>query len=888
MNTLKVAARFISSLLSILMAVSGLSVPIKAQSTSSPVRRVIIVNADQPNVWTLEQAHYLLAQMHRRNLDLRAKKLEDLDPNEINGLRFDVLRQLIEFGATFNQADQLTNQILKEDKTTNAERRRSLTAHRDKLHDDSLVLTHELSQLKIEKAKATAQEDKDRLDAEIAAKTTEQAKVDKEIEFDDNELKTLGGSSGNFEETTGGATFDEKKLPKSTFDDAFKAAVTQQIAEFNKAPKLNATLRLENFLQMQYEIIAKQLTLLRDEVGPGERLLFLEMPQTVNVAHHEADKKWAQSWWRISGYFRNCEEYNRDLPKALLSTLEPCKGEATKKLSIEKLNNSTEKLDDRDTDKGRKQKPPPEPISRRTERIWNSWNEISQTERVTDLKNGYGDSYVNLQLGKKVASLDFNDREVRTVELIPRQSSLNVNDMKLRSRAGAFNFALTTLFGFGSSLNVQRQREQFSQFVQQELYSSAFGKGSREFGWTFTAMPGTDRLMSGVRTTYAVVVVPNDASYLVMEANGCYFPKSQYEPNDFDDTRSNEWTNVGTSRNCGVPKAFLVPVPVGANGQNDFYVTGLTYQPVPKGERLVVTAYGYNFSSQVGVLINGSPLTQSIGLGQPLLLDDSAAGTEAAKLLKDEKVHGRIERVDSEQIVFSFEMPPDYQGTPAITLIAPGKAVTLNQLDDLYINGVIGSSLTDHNAGRPVSETMFGREPAPSKFKIDPSKLEIFPTGPGKLSVLIKGQGFDLPKGRDATCELFVNGVTQPCRVVSASLMVSEFAAPLDEFVELTITNRQNTETLPPRVNPAFFKIESVSATSYQPPSGRTPGAMVVKITGSGFTTGLRSTVGKLVVASTTEATLTIFNPPATVRVTLFDSRLGASYPTVIRRPPPN
>lgn len=51
--------------------------------------RVIIVNAEQPNLWTLEQAHYLLAQMHRRNLDLKAKSLGELDPNEINGLRFD-------------------------------------------------------------------------------------------------------------------------------------------------------------------------------------------------------------------------------------------------------------------------------------------------------------------------------------------------------------------------------------------------------------------------------------------------------------------------------------------------------------------------------------------------------------------------------------------------------------------------------------------------------------------------------------------------------------------------------------------------------------------------------------------------------------------------------
>ena len=74
-------------------------------STVHAQRRVIIVNADQPNLWTMEQAHYLLAQMHRRNLDLKAKSLAELDPNEIAGLRFDVMRMLVEFGATFNQAD---------------------------------------------------------------------------------------------------------------------------------------------------------------------------------------------------------------------------------------------------------------------------------------------------------------------------------------------------------------------------------------------------------------------------------------------------------------------------------------------------------------------------------------------------------------------------------------------------------------------------------------------------------------------------------------------------------------------------------------------------------------------------------------------------------------
>jgi hypothetical protein len=53
-------------------------------TTGQKPRRAIIVNAEQPNVWTLEQAHYLLAQMHRRNLDLKAKGLAELDPNGRN------------------------------------------------------------------------------------------------------------------------------------------------------------------------------------------------------------------------------------------------------------------------------------------------------------------------------------------------------------------------------------------------------------------------------------------------------------------------------------------------------------------------------------------------------------------------------------------------------------------------------------------------------------------------------------------------------------------------------------------------------------------------------------------------------------------------------------
>src|SRR5213082_3573952 len=96
--------RIISRLLVIILVLSCFSGLSPGLRTVSAQRRVIVVSAEQPNLWTLEQAHYLLAQMHRRNLDLKAKSLDDLDPNEIAGLRFDVMRMLVEFGATFNQA----------------------------------------------------------------------------------------------------------------------------------------------------------------------------------------------------------------------------------------------------------------------------------------------------------------------------------------------------------------------------------------------------------------------------------------------------------------------------------------------------------------------------------------------------------------------------------------------------------------------------------------------------------------------------------------------------------------------------------------------------------------------------------------------------------------
>ena len=1054
MTMLPAVVRSLSLIISVALVLNGLMVsPAHAQ------QRIIVVNADQPNIWTLEQAHYLLAQMHRRNLDLKAKSLEDLDPNEITGLRFDVMRMLIEFGATFNQAELTSNRLFSQNQQFNSTRRRDLTAEGDRLRKESLVLSEDIEDLQGQKADATTDAEKERLDAKITAKTNRLAKVDKEIENINGELKTLNVSAGELKGTEAGAEFDASKFPKSVFEEAFQDAAADQIKRFNEGPpKLNASLRLDNFLQMQYEIIAKQLTLLRDELGPGERLLFLEMPQTINVAHHEANDKWAQSWWKIAGYtrrvrrgepeagpvptpavrenqppIRTSQDVNSILsgqPIPLAIDLSPaldqqrhCNpapnvirtdtnpivisdgpgGVPATPLSFQvrmpgtvtsvtlqfrglshahpddldmllvgpqgqnaiiwsdaggsnDVENLTITLDDAATSDLPNSGPlasgayrpanygggdsfpvgAPTPLGGSPLSVFHGTNpngewklyivddsgadlgniaqgwslniktavpceQVAYQNEFVELTDTAGAFEPNLHTYLNTNSSDLANRQVRTVELIPRQSSLNVSDMKLNVRSGAFNFVLSTLFGFGARLNVQRQREQFAQFVQQELYSSAFGKGSREFGWTFTPMPGMERLQSGVRTTYAVVVVPEEATSLVLETNGCYFPRSAYQPVSFANTKDPEWNRSNrTSRNCSGErsKAFVVPIPAATiGGSNDFWVNRISYQSVEKGKRIVVLISGENFSSQIGVLINGTPLPHSIGLAQPLIRDDSKAGQLTEQAFSNSEVQGRIERIDANKIVFSFTMPADFKGTPTITLVAPGKAIDLNWLTNIGINEKYPATLSEDSLNAcpksanappgciPLGRPMFKGDPAPEAppaLRID--RVETFRQANNTLNVLIHGAGFA------AGQRVFINGVQPPIVVVSETLITATLnPAPLDEEIQVSLNDGKDTVTSTAVVNPLQLKIDKVTVISYQEATNRRPGVLVVRIEGSGFTRGLQASPKKvqISVTSSREAFLTIPNPDQTEVVKLSDPVTKISITTLVARRPP-
>ena len=986
-------------------------------------RKPVVVSFGQPNIWSLEQAHYLLARMHMTNLDLQAKALADtdLDPNATHGTRIQILKQLLEVGAAFDQGIGFQNQRIVETARFNDDRRRNLTTNRDRLRSDSLKLELEINELKRERkniSDATSERAKD-LDAQIEEKTKNQEKVDKEVTFHNDEIKTLGAEPSG---TPGAPSvspspFDKTRLPTSVLDKLTDQEL-QKLLDPGRDPKLNATTMLDNTVQLQYEIIAKQLTLLRDEVGPGERLVFLELPQSVYTTPGSGDEKMAQTWWHVNGYTKtdpiirlllellevekrwfkirqipayqkrisdidawNCtgkfknvdeekkkqdalEEKTESDPVLKLFVELRCERDGARKAVLGKLYREADNLFARVGQNGARDTSEMVEAVRKltaaTKKVTTIDREgqttnvevdakgIPGTEKLTsptdsqlreakrremieeiktvllkilseddplksddtailnlvetlktrfDIKDGseFEKAIEFIRLDEEVMRpVGFNDniqrRTVRTVDIIPRQSSLNVNDVQETVKATGILAAFKFLFGFAGQVNFQRQREQFEQFIHQEIYASGFGKGNRDFGWTFGAVPGTKRVAPGVRTTYAALVVPEKAESIVLSARGCYFPRKSYQPLDFQDTGHTDWTDPDRFKryNCGDENTYILTIPGGGETSN-FWVTRVEYDEGKNGgEFATVSVRGKNFSSQMGVLIDGVPLSATVGLAQQHLMPKrpAANGAPAQPATKDcssvTTICGSYERIDSEQIVFSFKMPANYVGTPTITLIAPGKAVDLNPLPNLSINRTLNGTL------KKDGPFMYGSRPS-SVLSIKDLQLLDDASGATQRALLI-GTNFNNSKDK-----IYVNGTELTTAVerksISASLYELNFPVSGDETLKVTVVQDKSvvSKAVP---NPNAFKIIKPTVISYEPAAKNKPGVAVVKLEGTGFRTRIRvsqitgARLERLQTVSATVLIVRLTNLKAPIFIQLADPVTGGLASVVIESLP--
>lgn len=969
-------------------------------------RKPVVVSFGQPNIWSLEQAHYLLARMHMTNLDLQAKALTEaeLDPNITHGTRIQIIKQLLEIGAQFDQGIGFQNDRIVETARFNDTRRRELITNRDRMRTDSLQLARDINRLEGERALVTdaTSERARQLDAEIKQKKDDKTVVDQEVTFHDNEIQKLGPEpTGTPTSPTPSASpFNKERLPTSILDKLMDKEL-EKLLEPGRDPKLNATTMLDNTIQLQYEIVAKQLTLLRDEVGPGERLVFLELPQSIYTTPGPGDEKMAQTWWHVNGYTRtdplvrlllelfeveqkweNIQQIKAFKDRArLIKTVNcdhptetdvsggdsitkvfiglKCERELARNAMLAKLYregstvfNRVEQNGARDTSEmvdairkmiavsNEKHTSKDDGDSLRTvvdargvqgsvdlsTRTASQKTEEARRKKISEIRtrlleilsedeplksyeakkfkeefnimNGSeferGIEFIRLDedYGRKDSTpRDIERRTVRTVDIIPRQSSLNVNDIQETVKATGILAAFKFLFGFAGQVNFQRQREQFEQFIHQELYASGFGKGNRDFGWTFGALPGTKRVAPGVRTTYAALVVPDDAESIVLSARGCYFPRKSYQPLDFEDTGHGDWDRESKFRqyNCGDNQTYILPIPGGGETSN-FWVTNIDYVPAERGSDFVtVSVRGNNFSSQMGVLVNGVALDPTVGLAQPNLMPRRTQPTPAvptpAPIAADkcqQSICGRYERIDPEQIVFSFKMPDTFKGTPTITLIAPGKSVDLNIIRNLKINTELNASLRDERV-----PFMFG-----TRASLSITDLQLLNVSPGSANVvaLLTGTGF-----RESDT-VYVNGMelTAPAKSLKSSRLYRlQFNLPADENLMVTVVQDKEafTRSIP---NPAALKITNTTVVSYEPAvKNKSKGTLIVKIQGSGFSPrldlnveGERKRRSTLVNVSSSEVLVTIIDPKPLVILALTDIETRGTVRAVIQRPP--
>ncbi len=626
------------------------------------------VQVGQPSIWSLGQAHYLLQQLRRDNKGLKLNILNpgDLDPNKPNSLKIQILKTLLDLQVSYSQgAGVLNNQVLRNREVSNS---RSVQANMElkQKQKDLDAVNLEIPRLQEEVAVLEARrngrdpnaprnpsEDEElaRLKARLASKKEEQVRLKDEVA----ELKRDSAANpSDFRDPQ----FDSSKGDSLPDPEALKKILDKVLNDPSYKPSVAASVALDNFVSMEYEILSKQLTMLRDEAGPNERIIFLELPASIYTADGRADNLVAQVEWEIDG-----------APFEVETNGQPKKGQTNNRSQQDQASNQYREMQENSQVQEEKSK-----VFR-----------IIQFQRfpsVSPLKDK----------PEQPEDSKFKKCGIRAVELIPKQSALNINEFNGVSKKGIFSASLLFLFGIGLKTNYQRQRESYDQFLQQDIFASAYGKGLNKFGWIFGPQPGKKRITPGQKTMYAVLAVPRELTHLRVKSNAFAFNKKDTHKDD--DASKKAKTNADES--------FIISIPSEATSLPE--IDRISYSPTKGGDPVVVSIKGHNFSPQIGLLINGIALNNPLSIASNLF---SSAPEE-----KDSKgIKGNFEILNSEEIILNFKMPIDFKGNPEITVVSPEGSIETENRPSVIDFWGIKRSLRDMARLSPMFRDSFAVNP---------------------------------------------------------------------------------------------------------------------------------------------------------------------------------
>lgn len=432
-------------------------------------RGPVCVEMGAPSLWTLDQAHYLLERNRFVNRTLRVKALGELDPNGINRSRLDLARQYLGVSVEYNQKQALDNRNVlrtREEQVTrkraSTERIEVLRSARDQAARERVAAQYELDVLKASGAAATT----------IGKQEAEVARLTGEVNILNQQIADAAVADPGEGTTTATSAAAPPAAGDRLLPDAERVKLLAPL--LNKEAALASSVQLENYISQQYELVARQLTLLRDEAGPGRKVVFLELPQSIYTADKKGNDYVVRTRWRISRVVT--KDQKRDAEGDLSG----------------------------------------EPLQQ----------EKSVSSSYWDMRMALDSKFSRIVADEKGLRAEAADASsVRAVELIPSRSYLTVNQYHENRNTKNILGVVKTLVGWGAQVEYQKQKEQYELFMSQEVHASAMGKGSNEFGWVFGPEPGRKRISPGERSTYAVIWVPAAARGLEIERFACSFKK---------------------------------------------------------------------------------------------------------------------------------------------------------------------------------------------------------------------------------------------------------------------------------------------------------------------------------------------------------------------------
>ncbi|HYP08170.1 MAG TPA: hypothetical protein VER03_18195 [Bryobacteraceae bacterium] len=930
---------------------------------------VINFQFGQPTAWSLEQAHYLLSRMRHDNLDLPTRKpsADDLSTNKVNNNRVQMLQTLlggsVGFSQQVGQQNQLTRRMFDEResrrgqlRTENAELRAALPAMKDQL--SGLQARREaFGEVcpPLDSGEACRG-----LNRDISAIGGKIKTVEGQIAANTKELEAIGSEAPQLQST------DLSGAGGSSLQNMLSDAMLGKLLETSgfQSPKLHASTMLDNFLQMQYEIIAKQVSLLRDEAvgsdGKPQRLMFLELPQTI----YSRQKPWyreqrlAQTYWRITAIHRRepprsmtakqaaTAAHMADLAERIGETLaeyqNAMNGQVSKQPPVTRVGAFAMAEKDRSPGqptvqsfieaqcrKGETELKNVCASALRALETINTFVKAQESSRIgllpllgddvlqfrRDLVGLLASGFLTeepasgaaltpadrlkfreylvyiqqdlealLELLREPAdqllgkcTIAFKDTivnacggelqrpedVVRVVDIVPRQSALNVNEFHATRNTRNLGGFLSLVSGFGAKVNYERRRELYEQFLYQDVFASGFGKGTTRFGWRFGSLPGEKQISPGLRNTYAVVSVPEDAIAIDLTVYGCAMQK---------DERGLLNPQYGADRSaehdCSQEERYQVALPNRTVARDAIALHAIRYNSAEPGARVTLLIDGANFGPQTAVLANGVALDRAISVSDMGLppLDRKRDGLLASGTTK-----GTFEVVNRNLIAVSLQCDPEFAEVPDLIIQTPEAAMSVRdqRFLSVYANGKLVPSATWWRDAPIYSRPAKG---ALSLKTADLSSIVPTPPSTANMQAIVTGA---FPAGTTFR----VNGATVAPTQIQKSFAILEFveAQQLAEWSLVAYTGDEIKRLTLPNPRPPQ-RIEecdcSLLATNSEAASERRPSRASIELRGTHFSAAqnplvVGATIESFSVHSPELATILVRDAARRVRVQL-------------------